>query len=212
LRRRGTIYSSSNKQGDTDNMIKNIRKQAQQGFTLIELMIVVAIIGILAAVAIPAFMTYMKKGKSSETSENMNAIFVGAKTYFETPHSPPGAVTVLTGLIPDTAAITPAADCCSTGGKCPPEATQWQVGGAPDGDTWAAINFSIEKAHYYQYEFDVTTPTSSTTTTGEFTVRATGDLDCDGTPGIHELVGIRNPAYGDGISSSGIITSANPTE
>ncbi|MBN9683154.1 prepilin-type N-terminal cleavage/methylation domain-containing protein [Corallococcus sp. NCSPR001] len=52
------------------------------GFTLIELMIVVAIIGILAAIAIPNFMRFQAKSKQSEAKTNLKALYTAQKAYF----------------------------------------------------------------------------------------------------------------------------------
>ena len=58
------------------------RLRMNAGFTLIELVIVVAIIGILAALAIPNFMNYQGKARQSEAKVGLGGIFTAATAYF----------------------------------------------------------------------------------------------------------------------------------
>jgi type IV pilus assembly protein PilA len=57
-------------------------QKAKKGFTLVELMIVVAIIGILAAIAIPNFIKFQARSKQSEAKTNLKAVFTAEKSYF----------------------------------------------------------------------------------------------------------------------------------
>jgi type IV pilus assembly protein PilA len=66
-------------------------KRMQQGFTLIELMIVVAIIGILAAVALPAYQDYTIRAKMSEVILALSACRTSITEVYQTGGTPPGA-------------------------------------------------------------------------------------------------------------------------
>ncbi len=138
-----------------------IRKLKERGFTLIELMIVVAIIGILAAVAIPAFMEYMKKSKSSEASLNLNKIGKNLKTEFQSTSS----FIIGSGpLSPDSTGT-----CCNKGtnpkDKCPVNSTAW------DNAVWTDLEFRVGEPSQYNYSY-----TGASTAA---TAYAIGDLDCD---------------------------------
>jgi type IV pilus assembly protein PilA len=63
-------------------MLQKLTKKNQKGFTLIELMIVIAIIGILAAIAIPNFLAYRTKGQNSAAKAEAKNFYQTAMAYF----------------------------------------------------------------------------------------------------------------------------------
>jgi prepilin-type N-terminal cleavage/methylation domain-containing protein len=66
-------------------MLNKMRKMDNKGFTLIELMIVIAIIGILAAIAIPNFIAYRNKAYCSGAESDVNAIMSTLSDYYAIP-------------------------------------------------------------------------------------------------------------------------------
>ncbi len=149
--------------------MKNLIKKAKRGFTLIELMIVVAILGILAAVAIPAFIKYMRRAKTSEAVDKLAYMFRMSSTYFTGERGARGfnTSTVVDVQFPVSAGLTPSAP--PSGTRVTNAVSDW------DTPTWNALSFSIADPHYYSYQYD----SSGTGTVSQFTARAVGNLDGD---------------------------------
>ncbi len=134
-------------------LIKNI-KNNQKGFTLIELMIVVAIIGILAAIAIPNFLQFQLKSKTAEAKSNLGAIRTAEEAFF--------------------AERDRYKDCTARPTADPGKDKQGWGSEAADLNEFDSIGFAPTGDVYYQYSVPTVTAT-------DFEAQAKGDLDGDTT-------------------------------
>ncbi|MEM9189140.1 MAG: prepilin-type N-terminal cleavage/methylation domain-containing protein [Myxococcota bacterium] len=168
----------------------------RSGFTLIELMIVVAIIGVLASVATPAVLGYLKKAKTSEATAHLGTLYRGGAAYYNGERAARrGRIArVRTRCTVGTSSRVPATR---------PRDTK-QEADFLGNEEFAALGFSVADPVYFQYQI-IGRDRCNTGANRRwvYTFRAFGDLDNDRVRSRFEVAAATN-AQGELFRSPGV--------